>query len=107
MIVRVPAVDWGCEHGPALGAPWWCMIPAELDLLEPSEELARWWPDDRLAEQVARGELTPGDGNLIWLAPERAAVWFPISAIAAETAARADQWRRQRRTPLNHWPPWM
>ena len=83
------------------------MIPAVPDLLEPTDELFRWWPNDGLAEEVTRGDLTAGDGNLIWLGLERVAVWFPISVIAAEIAGRADQWRRQRRMPLNHWPPWM
>ena len=98
----------------------WCMVPMGVELLEPVDDerergeddgtLLRFFDADAVEQLVASDETMRRRGDLVvWCTPEHGdvALWFGLGDVAGEVIAKADQWRRQRRIPLERWPPWM
>ena len=86
--------------------PWWCAVPLDLDELERRSE-PRYFDEPRIRKTFVEFGIAERDG-LLW-APEvePLIVFVPVSKFAAQMAAAADEWRRQRRIPPKDWPPWM
>jgi len=103
-----------------LDPPWWYLLPVHWDLIDrhmrelPDIELIGVVPEDRVDAWVSA--FDPGDVYVLHReegfkrlsqADLPLIVLYPITALAAELAARADAWRRQRRIRQKDWMPWL
>jgi hypothetical protein len=99
---------WAYREIAVKDPPWWWFLPVVKDLAEEStdEDLLRFWDESMLAKagllsDVRQGQAIPEDQD------DPCALWYPVSAVAAELVSNADGWRRRHRVSVRDWPPWM
>lgn len=100
---------WAYREIASLDPPWWWFFPVVEELAQEECEggLLRVWDESMVVRVgVMRGERVPTQ-PIPDDESDPLAYWYPISAVSAEIAAKADNWRRRHRIPIRNWPPWM
>jgi len=91
-----------------LDPPWWWFFPVVEELAHEELEgaLVQIWDEAMLESR----HLLNANRSATRPIPDGAdpvAYWYPVSAVASEVVARADNWRRRHRISIRDWPPWM
>ena len=115
-------LPWSVRSIAATDPPWWCMVPATVelwDLRDPeaddADEGGLRYQDAGIIEAIVErhreddNDLCRDDNGVYWRDADGSmfVVWLPITRDAIELASKADHWQRQRRIPPNRWPPCM